>query len=235
LAKRLLTSLFVVLLGASAAMAQHLQVAATIAFTEGPTADAEGNVFFTDQANNRIMKLAVDGKLSTFRQPANFANGMVFDARFRLLVCESGDPAAGTRPRVTRTDLKTGSIEILAEGYEGKRFAAPNDITFDGQGRIYFSDKPPVASISAAPVAATSEPVGNGGVYRIDTDGRVTRILGPPEIYIFSPTGALLKFIPVPEDTVTNCAFGGSDLKTLYVTAGKSLFKVRTEVEGTRR
>jgi len=305
-------------------MAQQLQVAATIAFTEGPTADAEGNVFFTDQANNRIMRLAVDGKLSTFRQPANFANGMVFDARFRLLVCESGDPAAGTRPRVTRTDLKTGSIEILAEGYEGKRFAAPNDITFDGQGRIYFSDKPPVASISAAPVAATSEPVGNGGVYRIDTDGRVTRILGPPEIempnglmispddkvfyliesnpvdkgarmiraydlrpdgsvsnmrifhnfypgrsadgmsidvkgnlyaaaglhatrgtnetldtkcgiYIFSPTGALLKFIPVPEDTITNCAFGGSDLKTLYVTAGKSLFKVRTEVEGTRR
>lgn len=325
LRKRLVVSLIALLFGFGAAMAQGVQVAATIAFTEGPTADAEGNVFFTDQANNRIMKLAVDGKLSTFRQPANFANGMVFDARWRLLVCESGDPLAGTRPRVTRTDLKTGQVEILADGYEGKRFAGPNDVTFDGQGRIYFSDKPPVASISAAPVAAASaEPVGSGGVYRIDTDGRVTRILGPPEIempnglmvspddkifyliesnpvekgarmiraydlrpdgsvsnmrvfhnfypgrsadgmsidvkgnlyaaaglhsprgtaetldtkcgiYVFAPTGALIRFIPIPEDTITNCAFGGSDLKTLYVTAGKSLFKVRTEVEGTRR
>jgi gluconolactonase len=313
------------LLGFSAAIAQEVQVAASIAFTEGPTADAEGNVYFTDQANNRIMKLTIDGKLSTFRQPANFANGMVFDAHWRLVVCESGDPVSGTRPRVTRTDLKTGQIEILADVYEGKRFAGPNDVTFDGQGRIYFSDKPPVTGISAAPVAsASSEPVGNGGVYRIDTDGRVTRILGPPEIempnglmispddkifyliesnpvdkgarmiraydlradgtvtnmrvfhnfypgrsadgmsidekgnlyaaaglhslrgtsetlatkcgiYIFAPTGVLIKFIPIPEDTITNCAFGGSDLKTLYVTAGKSLFKVRTEIAGTRR
>ena len=152
------------MLGFNAAMAQEVQVAATIAFTEGPTADAEGNVFFTDQANNRIMKLAVDGKLSTFRQPANFANGMVFDARWRLLVCESGDPVAGTRPRVTRTDLKTGLLEILADGYEGKRFAAPNDVT-DGRGRIYFTDKPPVAHLGRRSLWHLQEPAGSGGVY----------------------------------------------------------------------
>jgi gluconolactonase len=191
LRKQLWAALFVLLLGCCTTMAQELQVAATIAFTEGPTSDAEGNVFFTDQANNRIMKLAADGKLSTFRQPANFANGMIFDEQWRLLVCESGDPVTGTRPRVTRTDLKTNKIEILADGYEGKRFAAPNDITFDGRGRIYFSDKPPVASISAAPVAAaSSEPVGSGGVYRIDTDRRVTRILAPPEIEM--PNGLMI-------------------------------------------
>ena len=56
-----------------------------------------------------------------------------------------------------------------------------------------------------------------------------------PGIHVFSPLGELLKFIPIPEDTVTNCAFGGEDLKTLYVTAGKTLFKIRTEIEGTRR
>jgi len=54
-------------------------------------------------------------------------------------------------------------------------------------------------------------------------------------IYVFAPTGALLKFIPIPEDTITNCAFGGGDLKTLYVTAGKTLFRTRTDIEGTRR
>jgi gluconolactonase len=299
------------LLALTASMAQNVEVATTIAFTEGPTADAEGNVFFTDQVNNRIMKLGFDGKLSTFRQPANYANGLVFDPEWRLLACESGDKATGTPPRVTRNDLKNGNSEILAEKYHGKNLVAPNDVTFDGKGRIYFSDKP-----------ATN--TGEGGVYRIDPDGRVTRILAPPEIqvpnglvispddkilylveanpgdkgarmiraydlqadgsvsnmrvfhnfypgrsgdgmsidvqgnlyvaaglhrrrgtsetldtkpgiHVFAPSGKLLAFIPIPEDVVTNCAFGGADLKTLYVTAGKTLFKVRNEIAGTRR
>ncbi len=304
----LLLLLFVVVAGQDI---QEVQVATTIAFSEGPTADAAGNIFFTDQANNRIMKLAADGKLSTFRQPANYANGLVFDPQWRLVACESGDPAASTPARLTRTDLKTGRVEILVDKYEGKSLVAPNDVTFDGKGRIYFSDKPATFT-------------GEGGVYRIDLDGRVTRILAPPEIevpngliispddrifylieanpaekgarliraydlradgtvtgmrifhnfypgrsgdgmsvdvkgnlyvaaglhrrrgtsetldtkpgiHVFSPSGELLKFIPIPEDTVTNCAFGGDDLKTLYVTAGKTLFKMRTEIEGTRR
>jgi gluconolactonase len=54
-------------------------------------------------------------------------------------------------------------------------------------------------------------------------------------IHVISPQGKLLRFIPIPEDTITNCAFGGPDMKTLYITAGKTLFKVRTEIAGTRR
>jgi len=301
----------ILLIVLATAAAQEVEVATSIAFTEGPTADAAGNIFFTDQTNNRIMKLSVDSKLSTFRQPANYANGLVFDPQWHLLACESGDPSTGIPPRITRTYLETGRIEILADNYEGKRFVAPNDITFDGHGRIYFSDKP-----------ATN--TGEGGVFRIDVDGRITRILAPPAIevpnglvispddkifylvesnqavkgarmiraydlkadgtltnmrvfhnfypgrsgdgmsidvkgnlyvaaglhrrrgtsetldtrpgiHIFAPSGKLLKLIPIPEDLVTNCAFGGPDLKTLYVTAGKTLFKVRTDVEGTRR
>jgi len=56
-----------------------------------------------------------------------------------------------------------------------------------------------------------------------------------PGVHIFSPAGKLLDFLPVPEDTITNCAFGGADLKTLYVTAGKTLFRFQTSMEGTRR
>ena len=52
---------------------------------------------------------------------------------------------------------------------------------------------------------------------------------------VFSPDGKLIRFIPIPEDTLTNCAFGGKDLKTLYVTAGKGLYQVEVPVAGTRR
>jgi gluconolactonase len=56
-------------------------------FTEGPTCDADGNVFFTDQPNNRILKWSVDGRLSTFLQPAGRANGMCFDSAGQLIAC----------------------------------------------------------------------------------------------------------------------------------------------------
>ena len=56
-----------------------------------------------------------------------------------------------------------------------------------------------------------------------------------PGIHVFSPDGKLIQFLPVPEDTVTNCAFGGSDMRTLYVTAGKTLFQFRVKVPGTHR
>ena len=54
-------------------------------------------------------------------------------------------------------------------------------------------------------------------------------------IYVISPQGKLLKFIPIPEDTITNNTFGGPDMKTLYITAGKTLYKVRTEIPGLPR
>jgi gluconolactonase len=56
-----------------------------------------------------------------------------------------------------------------------------------------------------------------------------------PGIHVFSSKGKLLRFIPIPEDTITNCAFGGRDLRTLYVTAGKTLFQIPVEIPGTRR
>jgi gluconolactonase len=54
-------------------------------------------------------------------------------------------------------------------------------------------------------------------------------------VHVISPEGKRIQFIPIPEDTVTNTAFGGPDMKTLYVTAGKTLYKVRTEIPGLAR
>ena len=300
---------------ADAEPARALAVETTVAFTEGPTVAEDGAVYFTDLGNNRIMRWSADGELSTFRQPSNRANGLIFDSEWRLLACEGGDGETGL-PRITRTDLATGEVDVLVDAFEGQELHQPNDLTIDGQGRIYFTDRP-----GPNP---TPNQTGVHGVYRIDPDGTVARILTEPEvvrpngivispddttlyvieteqseggprliraydlspegtagnmrifhdfhpgrsgdgmtidsagnlyvaaglnrtrgtsetldtvagIHVFSPAGELLEHIPVPEDSITNAAFGGPDLRTLYVTAGKTLFSVRTDVEGTRR
>lgn len=68
---------------------------------------------------------------------------------------------------------------------------------------------------------------------RGDTGGREGRAADKKGgIYVLSPEGKLLAFLPVPKDEVTNCAFGGDDLKTLYFTAGGTLYSVRTMTPG---
>lgn len=77
--------------------AQQPEIATTVAFTEGPTVDREGNVYFTDIINQRIMKLSRDGGLSTYRENSNVANGLLIDPQGRLLACEGA--AFGGRAR----------------------------------------------------------------------------------------------------------------------------------------
>jgi gluconolactonase len=294
-----------------AAAAQEVEIATTVSFTEGPTVDSDGNVYFTDIMTQRIMKLSVAGVQSVYREHSNVANGLLIDPQGRLIACEgatferNGFKVTGI-PRITRTDLKTGKMEILAIQFQGKPLQGPNDVTIDGKGRLYFTDMAGIA------------------VYRIDPSGLLARILAGPDIqrpngiqispddktlylieangaaggarmiraydlrpdgtvsnmrihynfypgrsadgmsidtrgnlyasaglhqhrgtaetldtkcgvYVISPQGKLLKFIPIPEDTITNNTFGGPDMKTLYVTAGKTLFKVRTEIPGLPR
>src|SRR5687767_10129089 len=96
---------FALLLSVMLSAAAELEVATSVAFTEGPAADAEGNVYFTETVFNRIMKLSKDGTLTVFRENSNGANGLAVDSRGRLVVCEGGDRKKG-KPRVTRIDLK---------------------------------------------------------------------------------------------------------------------------------
>jgi gluconolactonase len=301
-------------MGATVGTAQDVEIATMVSMLEGPTQDRDGNIYFTDVLAQRIMKYSKDGVLSVFREQSNVANGLLIDPQGRLIACEGAPSPTAERnglklngkPRVTRTDLKTGKTEILAESYEGKPLVGPNDITIDGKGRLYFTDFPGAA------------------VYRIDAPGKLTRILAAPEIerpngiqispddrtlylveanssergsrmiraydllsdgavrnmrvhynfypgrsadgmsidiegnlyasaglhrprgtaetldtrcgvYVISPQGKLLKFIPIPEDYITNNAFGGPDMKTLYVTAGKTLYRIRTDIPGLPR
>jgi len=63
------------------------KLADEFSFTEGPACDSEGNVFFTDQPNDRIMKWSVEGKLSTFKGPCGRSNGLCFDEAGHLWAC----------------------------------------------------------------------------------------------------------------------------------------------------
>jgi gluconolactonase len=62
-------------------------VAKQFSFTEGPAVDKKGNVFFTDQPNNKIWKYDTDGKLSVFMDSAGRSNGMYFDRKGNLISC----------------------------------------------------------------------------------------------------------------------------------------------------
>src|SRR4051794_10444819 len=86
------------------------RVSACVAFTEGPACDAEGNLYFTDIVNNRILVLdAGSTYYRVFRSPSGRANGLLFDIQGRLLACEGNEfcPNDGAR-RITRTDLASG-------------------------------------------------------------------------------------------------------------------------------
>jgi gluconolactonase len=102
-------------------------------FTEGPAADREGNIFFTDITNNRIHKWTLDGKLITFRQDSGGANGLFFDKKGNLLVCEGG------RRRVVSIK-RNGMRKVLADKYDNKMLNSPNDLWADANCGIYFTD-----------------------------------------------------------------------------------------------
>jgi gluconolactonase len=152
----------------------ELSVATSLAFTEGPAVHADGTVYFSDIENNRIMKLSPDGTRSVFREPSGRTNGNTFDQQGRLLHCEGAEFGPGGGRRITRTNLETGGYEVLTDGFDGVRYNAPNDICVDGQGRIYFTD-PCYGD-------RTQMEMEIEGVYRIDLDGSVTRILQQPDI-----------------------------------------------------
>ncbi len=102
-------------------------------FTEGPAADAEGNIFFSDIPNNRIHKWSLEGTLSTFRENSGGSNGLYFDDKGNLLACEGG----GRRLVSINTQ---GKVTVLAEEYQNKRFNSLNDLWLDPKGGIYFTD-----------------------------------------------------------------------------------------------
>jgi gluconolactonase len=109
------------------------KLAGDFKFTEGPTCDSAGNVVFTDQPNNRILKWSVDGKLTTFMQPAGRANGMCFDPAGNLIACADEK----TELWSIAPDMK---VTVLVNEYKGKALNGPNDVWVRPDGGLYFTD-----------------------------------------------------------------------------------------------
>jgi gluconolactonase len=153
-------------------------------FTEGPVFNRAGELLFSDGANDRIMRRSRGGELTVFKQPCGRVNGMTLDHQGRLIVCQSSGEGGGRR--VSRLDAG-GAETVLTERYEGKPYIGPNDVCLDGQGRIYFTDP------YYGPPAEKSQPT--SGVYCIDPDGRVTRVVSDlerPNGIVVTPDGRLV-------------------------------------------
>lgn len=154
-------------------------------FTEGPTADKEGNVFFTDQPNNRIMKWSVDGKLSTFLQPAGRANGMFFDGQGNLIACADENMELWSIS-------PDGRHTVLAKEYEGKPINSSNDVWVRADGSLFFTDP----FYKREWWAHDKPPQGTEQVYFLSADRkkltRVTSDLQQPNGIIGTPDGKQL-------------------------------------------
>ena len=138
--------------------------------TEGPAVAPDGNIYFSDIpfGSDKGMIIRFDPgtkKWSVFTDDSFKSNGLKFDGKGNLFACEGSDEGGRA---VVRWDLKTKTRTILADKYMGKRFNAPNDLSMDTRGRIYFSD----------PRYLGTEPreLEHRAVYRIDTDGKVVEV-----------------------------------------------------------
>ena len=262
------------------------KLAGDFEFTEGPTCDAEGNLFFTDQPNDRIMKWSVDGKLSTFLQPAGRANGMYFDRRGQLI-------AAADEKTALWSIAPDGKVTVILGSYGGKPLNGPNDVWVRPDGAIYFTDpfyKRPWWTHDTMPqdgqhvyflsadrrqlVRVTADlekpngiigtpdgktlyvaDIGAGKTFRFDiaTDGRLTRktlvaeqgsdgmtldnegnlYLTGKGVLVFDKTGRQIEQIQIPDEEWTaNVSFCGQDRRSLFITASKGLYRIRTRVRG---
>jgi len=255
-------------------------VATGISFGEGPATDPAGNLYFSDRNPSRIWKVSPGAAAEVFRNPANDANGMVFDSEERLVVCE--------KRGISRTEKDSSvTMLIIADtlGDEGL-----NDLTLTSGGGVFFT---------------SSVWNGNGKVFYLSPDGRLTTVLSfsnPPlnypngieyveekrllylnitrkdsvvkyrvnddmhltalgplcsapspdglaldekgnlwvantngnhQVTVFDSSGTKLgEIITDGQESVQNCAFGGPDRKTLYITGKTAVFSLKTAVAG---
>jgi gluconolactonase len=139
-------------------------------------------------------------------------NGIVISPDDRTLYLVEANGAEGGARMIRAYDLQPdGSLENMRVFYNFYPGRSADGLAIDTQGNVYAA----------------------AGLHR--PRGTHETLHTKPGVHVISPQGKLLRYIPTWEDTITNCAFGGPDMKTLYITAGKTLYQVRVDVPGTRR
>jgi len=213
------------------------QLATGFDWVEGPTWFGDANcLLFSDIPNNRIMRWTPESGISIYREPSNYSNGHTRDRQGRLVSCEHGGR------RVTRTELD-GSITILADRFEGKRFNSPNDVVVKSDGTIWFTDphygiKSNYEGFKAeqelpCQVYCIDPASGHSDGFRCDSDGNIWTSAADG-VHCISPSGVLMGKIFVPE-LVSNVCFGGRAKHRLFITATTSIYSIILNREGAQR
>lgn len=131
-------------------------------FCEGPAADSQGNIYFSDGKNNTIHFYEVGKGVSVFVDNSTDANGMMFNSKGELYVCE------GAAYRVVAFDVKTKRKRILVSEIDGTHFNEPNDLTIDETDGFYFTD--PCYSHRGQKAVMKED------VYYVSPEGKVKRV-----------------------------------------------------------
>ncbi len=158
-------------------------------WSEGPVWFAAGRyLLWSDIPNDRILRFDdADGSVSTFRQPANNANGHAVDGQGRLISCE----------HLTRCVSRTehdGSISVVADTFDGKRLNSPNDVTVKSDGSIWFTD-PSYGILTDYEGERAESEIGACHVYRVDPTGAIHIVADDywkPNGLAFSPDESML-------------------------------------------
>ncbi|GAB3673019.1 SMP-30/gluconolactonase/LRE family protein [Salinisphaera aquimarina] len=173
-------------------------------FTEGPAADRNGNVFFTDQPNNRIWEYDTDGKLSLFMDGAGRSNGLFFDADGNLV------SAADLHGELWSIGPDK-QVSVLVKDYQGHRLNGPNDLWIDPRGGIYFTDP----------------------YYQRDYWTRTQPDIDQQRVYYRTPDG-LRVIAVASDLEKPNGIIGTPDGKTLYISdfGGKKTYRYTIDDDG---
>lgn len=150
-------------------------------WSEGPAWDSERQrLYFTDVPRNRAYVWEEGAGQSIFLDPSGLeaelatgmsepgANGLLLSQSGELLICNHGKRCVEAR------EFDGGARRVLASHFEGKRFNSPNDLVEMSDGTIFFTDPPyGLDGRNASPVKEMAV----NGVYRLDPDGTVTRVI----------------------------------------------------------
>ncbi|MFT3748454.1 MAG: SMP-30/gluconolactonase/LRE family protein [Agriterribacter sp.] len=110
-----------------------IKISDQFSFTEGPAVNKQGDIYFTDQPNDKIWKYDINGNLSLFMDKTGRSNGLYFDKKGNIISCaDENNELWSISP-----DKK---IKILLTDFEGKKLNGPNDLWIDAKGGIYFTD-----------------------------------------------------------------------------------------------
>jgi gluconolactonase len=194
------------------------------------TLDSRGRIYFTDpcygprgamelrDAQDKLVegvyRIDAPGKVQRIiTHEVERPNGILVSSDDQhLFVADNNNNTIGGARRLWRFELNpdgTVNPESRKLIFDWKTSRGPDGFKMDRENRLFVA-----AGLNAAnPPFETVEPYKAG-------------------IYILSRDGRLLDFVPVPKDEVTNCAFGGEDLKTLYITAGSTLWSIRVKTPG---